>query len=162
MSLASRLLPFALAAALPSCLGSHDRGEPLYPVSGPLPAKDQVAQLGGFVRQVDGKDVTEGRSFELLPGCHVVVTPKKWGHVDSSGSGGVLVDTGRVTFALVMKPGHTYLIEVQVQMMGGSVGSAVVQTIEGDGAGNRVAVLHPAASTADIDACKEAGSQLAN
>jgi hypothetical protein len=149
VTLAACLNPFA-------CLAPHERGEALYPATGPRPRREEVAQLGGYVRLVDDQQVTEGRSFELLPGCHIVGTPARWGRVGDSG--GVLVDTGHRTFALVMKPGHRYLVEVSVNMMGGSTGSAVVQATEEDPQGKRTQVIGPAKTTADIEACKESGA----
>jgi len=83
----------ALPILLSRCLMTHERGEPLYPATEPRLSENQVAQLGGYVRQVDGKEVKEGKAFELLPGCHVVGTPARWRRADSGGTGGVLVDT---------------------------------------------------------------------
>src|SRR6267378_1637265 len=144
--------------ALSGCLVSHDRGEPLYPVTDARPKREDVAQLGGYVRMVDNQQVTEGKSFELLPGCHIVGTPARWGRVDSS-SGGVLVDTGHQTFALVMKAGHRYFVGVSVKMMGGSTGSAVVEATEEDPQGRKTTVIGTAKSTADIETCKEDGAR---
>jgi hypothetical protein len=161
--LAGLALPACLALtaclALSACLAPHERGEPLYPASEPRPKREDVAQLGGYVRLVDNQQVTEGKSFELLPGCHIVGTPARWGRVDSSG--GVLVDTGHQTFALVMKPGHRYFVDVSVKMMGGSTGSAVVEATEEDPQGKKTQVINAAKTTADIEACKESGSRLA-
>ncbi len=109
---------------------------------------------------VDNQQVTEGKSFELLPGCHVIGTPARWGRVDSS-VGGTTVDTGQRIFALVMKRGHRYFIDVNVKMMGGSTGSAVLEASEEDPTGKKTQVLHPASSTADIDACREIASHSA-
>jgi hypothetical protein len=152
---------FAVPIVLSACLVTHERGEPLYPATGPRPSESQVAQVGGYVRQIDGKEVKEGKAFELLPGCHVVGTPARWGRVDSGGTGGVLVDTGHQMFALVMKPGHKYLVEVAVEMMGGSMGSAVVHAVESDAAGTRTGVFGPAANSADLETCKQMGSRPA-
>src|SRR5882672_1997302 len=127
-------------AALSGCLAPHERGEPLYPLTDARPKREDVAQLGGYVRMVDNQQVTEGKSFELLPGCHIVGTPARWGRVDSS-SGGVLVDTGHQTFALVMKAGHRYFVGVSVKMMGGSTGSAVVEATEEDPQGRKTTVI---------------------
>jgi len=151
----------ALPILLSRCLMTHERGEPLYPATEPRLSENQVAQLGGYVRQVDGKEVKEGKAFELLPGCHVVGTPARWRRADSGGTGGVLVDTGHQMFALVMKPGHKYLVEVAVEMMVGSMGSAVIRAVETDAAGTRTGVFGPAASSADLETCKQMGSRPA-
>ena len=153
--------PIALAAAwlLVACIAPSGRGEPLYPVTEPRPKREDVAELGGYVRQVDNQQVSESGSFELLPGCHIIKTPAHWGSVDSS-SGGILVDTGHRTFAIVMKPGYRYHIGVSVKTMGGSTGSAAVEGTEEDLKGKKTQVLYPATSTADIEACKEAGAHV--
>ncbi|HEX9277100.1 MAG TPA: hypothetical protein VGA51_11990 [Casimicrobiaceae bacterium] len=149
-----------MAVALSACLAPHDRGEPLYPRMDPPPKPEELAHLGGYVRVVDDQQVTEGKSFDLLPGCHIISTPARWGRVEPQ-SGGTTVDTGHQTFALVMKPGHRYFIDVKVKMMGGSTGSAVLQAREEDPSGKTTQVLGPAHSFADIENCKQAGSRLA-
>jgi len=55
--------------------------------------------LDRYVLAVDGKDVSaHGRSFDLLPGCHIVVTPSKSGTMDSTGRS--LITTGPRKFAI--------------------------------------------------------------
>jgi hypothetical protein len=154
------LLASFVFLAASSCIAPHERGEPLYPVTGERLPRAQVAELGGYVRMVDDQHVDEDKTFELLPGCHVIGTPERWGRVDSS-SGGVMVDTGRRTFALVMKPGHRYHVDVSVKMMGGSSGSAVIEATEEDPKGKKTGLFGPATSSMDIEQCKEAGSRMA-
>ena len=150
------ILLLALGVALTSgCIAPNERGEPLYPVKDARPPREEVAQLGGYIRLVDGQRVDEDKTFELLPGCHVIQTPEHWGRVDSS-SGGVLVDTGHRIFALLMKPGHRYHVDVSVKMMGGSTGSAAVEATEEAPGGRKKQIFYPAQTTADIAACKEA------
>jgi hypothetical protein len=148
------------ALSLSACLSQSGRGEPLYPRMDPPPKRDEVAQLGGYVRVVDNQQVTEGKSFELLPGCHIISTPARWGRADAH-SGGTMADTGHQTFALVMKPGHRYFIDVNLKMMGGSTGTVVLEAREEDPSGKRTQVFGPAHSIADIENCKQAGSGLA-
>lgn len=66
-----------LAVTILGCIAGEGRGYPLYPTTdaGPM-APSRVARLAGYVRFVDGVDVSEhGTTFELLPGCHLVGTP---------------------------------------------------------------------------------------
>src|SRR5436190_21621245 len=98
---------------LVGCLAGQGRGYALYPATSTPRKPEEVAHLTGYVQRVDGKDVTEhGHSFELLPGCHMVVTPQEWGNV-SAASGGISWKTGHLTFALPMKADRQYLIDVQ-------------------------------------------------
>lgn len=69
----------ALLAFVERCgVGNRPRGYPLHGDANlPLSA---VARLHGYVEQVDGEPVTQhGHLFELLPGCHVLGTPRTWG-----------------------------------------------------------------------------------
>ena len=140
------------ALALTGCLVPHGRGEPLYAVSGERPAPERVAQLDGYVKMVDGNPVEQDKSFELLPGCHVVETPARWGNGTSSG--GVLVDTGNRRFAIPMKAGHRYHVDVSVKMMGGSTGSAAVEAFEQDPKGNKTIVYGPGIYAATTEECR--------
>jgi hypothetical protein len=149
----ARSVLLLLGFAAVGCIAPSERGQPLYPVTGQRPAREDVAQIDGYIRLVDDQHVAEGRRFEVLPGCHIIGTPEKWGRVESSG--GIIVDTGRRTFALVMKPGHRYHVDVNVKTMGGSTGSAQVEATEQDPKGTRTGTFAPATSTADIDQCRE-------
>lgn len=114
---------------------SHDHAYPLYPhAEQPLP-REQVAHLTGYVQIVDGHDVsTLGTSFDLLPGCHVVVTPSQWGHTELN-AGGMWLNTGHLTYAFPMKAGYTYAIRVEMEKKGGTVLSGNVKAHEFDAAG---------------------------
>src|SRR5678815_290558 len=91
----------ATLALVTSCLTGRPRGHALYPPTFPPPRRDEVAMLTGYVEQVDGQNVTQyGGSFELLPGCHLVVTPAEGGSFTNVG--GVIVKTGHLMFALPM------------------------------------------------------------
>src|SRR5215831_8504511 len=109
----------AVGVGSAGCLAGSGRGYPLYAATDPPRKPEEVSQLVGYVDAVDGKQVTEhGHSFELLPGCHTVVTPSEWGNVGSSG--GIIVRTGHATFLLPMRAAHQYLVEVQAQLVGGA------------------------------------------
>ncbi|HZU85184.1 MAG TPA: hypothetical protein VE987_19765, partial [Polyangiaceae bacterium] len=89
-----------------SCIGGPSRGYALYAAEGRRPDPSEVARLSGYVRFVDGRDVSSyGASFELLPGCHVIGTRSTWGSDVSGSATGMIVSTGTWTFALPMRAG---------------------------------------------------------
>jgi hypothetical protein len=137
------------------CLAGKGRGYALYATTSTPLKPEEVAQLTGYVQKVDGKDVGEhGRSFELLPGCHVVVTPQDWGKV--SEVGGITWKTGHLTFALPMKAGRQYLVEVQAEKVGGAAAGGRVVALEKDMDGNLTQEFRPASGAQDLAACREA------
>lgn len=135
-----------------ACITGTRRGYPLYP-NPPLIEQQRVAFLTGYVLEVDGKDVSaQGRSFDLLPGCHIVVTPSKSGTMDSTA--GVVITTGPRTFAIPMKAAHSYVIEVGVSGTFGELsGSGYLLGREIDEAGNTTRKFAPAASPQDVQDC---------
>jgi len=117
------------------------RGYQLY--AGPLADSSAVAKLTGHVRVVDGKNVTKyGRNFELMPGCHVVTTPSNWGGVGESG--GVVANTGPITYAIRMLAGHSYSIEVKPAGSAGSIQNVRIIAKEKDPTGKVTDTFSPA------------------
>ncbi len=140
---------------LAGCLAGHGRGYPLYANSGAPRNPDEVAQLTGYVQKVDGQDVTEhGPPFEVLPGCHIVVTPQSWGKV--SDVGGIVWKTGHLTFALPMKAGRQYLVEVQAAKVGGVTAGGRVVALEKDMTGSVTQELAPITTQQEVAACRAA------
>jgi hypothetical protein len=140
------------------CISAKQRGYPLYAASDVARSREEVAGLTGYVERVDGVDVTShGASFELLPGCHWISTPRDWGKVES-GSGGVIVTTGRVNFVLPMKAGQSYRIEVRKRVMGGLTDAVVVEATEQDASGHTTTVFTPTTSREAIEACRPSAS----
>jgi hypothetical protein len=91
-----------------------ERGHPLYSAIDPPPERDEVARLVGAVQYVDGQKVSSfGNTFELLPGCHVVVTQRNWGRTEGAFVATV-VPTGRSSFAIPMRAGYEYVVDVEV------------------------------------------------
>ena len=117
-----------------------------------------MALLIGYVRDVDGKDVSaHGKSFELLPGCHIVGTPSKWGTMDSTA--GVVITTGPHQFAIPMKAGHSYSIEVgsSSPFLTAPTSPAYLSAREMDAGGTTTRRFAPAESPQDLRDClKEA------
>ena len=138
---------------LVGCLAGHGRGYALYAATGTPRTPEEVAQLTGYVEKVDGTDVTEhGHSFEVLPGCHLIVTPQSWGRV--SESGGVTWKTGHMTFALPMKAGRQYLVEVQAQTVGGASAGGRIVALAKDMNGTVTQEFGPAIGTIDLSTCR--------
>jgi hypothetical protein len=139
-----------------ACITGTRRGYPLYPHP-PLMEQQRVAFLTGYIHDVDGKDVSQhGRSFDLLPGCHIVGTPEKGGTMDSTA--GVVITTGSRKFAIPMKAAHSYVIEVgSPTAFSGITGPASLSGREIDEAGKTTRRFAPAASLPDVQDCmKEA------
>jgi hypothetical protein len=133
------------------CIGGQQTAVALYDGS-PAP-RDQVARLSGYVRYVDGVDVSErGTLFELLPGCHLVGTPQTWSRGDAL-SGSVAMNTGRIVFALVMRRAHHYEIEVGVVRGSGPTGRGWVKAVERDSSGTTTGTFGPAQDEEDVRRC---------
>lgn len=127
--------------------GSRTRGYPLHGDSkAPL---SSVARLHGYVEEVDGGNVTQrGHLFELLPGCHVIGTPRTWG--GAGADAWVTAETGHLRFVIRMLAGHDY--EVRVLVLD-TVNRIEIETVEKHPSGEVVAkhlpVADPNASCSD-------------
>jgi hypothetical protein len=155
------MVTFALSAA--ACVsGGGPRPDRLYPPTPQPLGPEQVSTLTGYVQFVDDKDVLSlGGYFELLPGCHIIGTPSHWGEQSPGGTAVVYATTGRWTFALPMRAGHQYRIEVSTGVMKARTSSLTIKGYEGDLGGNKTREFEPATSLKDIEACyKEAGGSL--
>jgi hypothetical protein len=137
----------ALLLGCTGCIVSNERGIPLYPDPEVERARvDQVATLGGYVATVDGRDVRPlGTVFELLPGCHRVETPEKWGAQNSTG--GLIAITGRHLFAVPMVSGRYYQV-TSPPIVGGAIGRVTLRMDESDASGSVLRTFPP-----DLAAC---------
>jgi hypothetical protein len=126
----------------------------LYPPAPQPLAPERVSTLEGHVQFVDDKDVSSlGGYFELLPGCHVIGTPSHLG-VPSPGRTAVSwVTTGEWTFALPMKAGYQYRIEVIMPSV--RTVPLKVKGYESDLRGNQTRTFERATSPNDIEACRQ-------
>jgi hypothetical protein len=147
------MMTFALSAA--ACIsGAGVRPYQLYPPAPQPLAPEQVSTLTGYVQFVDDKDVSSlGGSWELLPGCHVIGTPSHWGERSPGGNSAVVSTTGRWTFALPMRAGHQYRIEVIVGVMTAPTGTLTIKGYERDLRGNQTREFERARSLKDIETC---------
>jgi hypothetical protein len=146
-----------LVAIVAACGHFQPTSQPLYP--GPSRPAGEVARLSGPIAKVDGVDVSRlGGSFDLLPGCHVVELKRKVG--EGSVGGAWSADLGHVTYALRMRAGQSYEINIRLQagnsasVGNATVGAASVEAVERDASGKTVANLLPARQATDIDACQ--------
>src|SRR6185369_2007909 len=98
-----RLASLALLAG--ACGTQAATGYPLYPKLGDGPGADKVSTLYGPIQTVDGQDVSsKGRTFELLPGCHVVTLQRNIG--EGSATGAWAANFPRLTFAFERNRDH--------------------------------------------------------
>jgi hypothetical protein len=147
------VLPAALAvlvAAASACVGlGKPTAVPLYPGPG---NPDRVATLYGPIASVDDKDVSSrGRTFELLPGCHLVTLLRKVGDADGQAAwSGTLPP---VVYALWMRPQHQYWIKYEFQSRGGPLGGLSLTAEERSPAG--VVKMLGVAGPADVERCRE-------
>jgi hypothetical protein len=154
------VLVMTLVLSAAGCIsGAGVRPYRLYPPAPQPLAPEQVATLTGHVQFVDDKDVLSlGGYFELLPGCHVIGTPSRMG-VPSPGRTAVSwVTTGEWTFALPMKAGYQYRIEVI--MPTARTVPLTVKGYESDLRGNRTREFEHAASPNDIEACRQEAARF--
>ena len=143
------------ALLVEGCIARGGQPHPLYPDASPPRPQEQVARLFGPIAAVDGQDVSRlGKSFSVLPGCHIVQLLNKVGQINTSNSGGYVGITGGATFALRMRANFTYEIEVQVESVTGPVGQLTIQAWERPADGSSATPLAPARSGDEIADCQ--------
>ena len=136
------------------CVQGQEQVYPLYLRTERRLPQAELSRLSGYVRYIDGEDVSSyGSSFELLPGCHLVGTPSQWGKAEPN-SGGVAADTGRWVFALPMRAGYQYAIEVNIEQSSGPTGRLRVQAFERDAHGTTTREFPPPLNPDDVRACR--------
>jgi hypothetical protein len=128
------------------------RGFPLYSSDGSYRKSSEVAKLYGEFSTIDGRNVVRGgQSFELLPGCHVVVTRRTW--VRGSTFGGMVANTPSFAFAMKMQANRTYVVEWESQIPTGLGGSIKLVAEELDADGTVVAAIEPTTNDASLQDC---------
>jgi hypothetical protein len=134
------------------CIHHSSSGFPLYTPAIPRLPANEVAHLYGPIATVDGRDVSEhGRSFDLLPGCHIVVTQKQMLDFDNAVS--VSGQFPPMTFPFRMKAGHTYVIERPATGAGASTAIVWIEAHDQTANGTKVPV-GATDSERVIEACK--------
>jgi hypothetical protein len=137
------------------CITHGGEPHPLYPNADVRRPPEQVARLFGPIASVDGRGVSRlGKSFSVLPGCHVVQLLEKVGSINTSNGGGYVGVTGGAVFALRMRASFTYEIDVQVQNVTGPVGQLSIQAWERPAAGGNATAIAPARSVEEIADCQ--------
>ena len=139
---------------LPACITGGGTPRALYPNPETPRPPGEVARLSGPVATVDDRDVAKlGKSFALLPGCHVVKLAAKTGETSSTGSGGYVTNLPSTIYAFRMRAQHSYDIDVRFDGSGGAtVGQVTIRAWDHDANGAAVEVA-PVAADAEIDAC---------
>lgn len=61
--------------------------------------------------------------------------------------------TGRVVFALPMRPAHDYSIELSTEHVSGPQGSAWLKAVERDSTGNVTSTFGPVQHPEDVERC---------
>jgi hypothetical protein len=142
----------AAATVALGCLHHQTGGYPLYDPATPRRAANEVARLFGPIASVDGRDVSDlGRSFELLPGCHVVVTKKQMLEFDNAAA--VSGQFPPMTYPFRMRAAHTYVIERPATGIGGDKALAWIEAYDAAGDGTKVPV-GATSSERVIDDCR--------
>jgi hypothetical protein len=151
---ASIVRPLSLAGvAISGCLVGSNSVYPLYPDPENKRSSEEVATLLGDVAKVDGQDVSEhGAAFELLPGCHIVAPPEKWGKTDYNNT--VWADVGQVDFAIDMKAQHRYIVRIDVSELRGTGGSLSIKAWEEDMDGTMTRSFEPSGGPASNAECR--------
>ena len=148
---ASALL--VVAVAIPACIVHEGEPHPLYTNDEPPQPPNRVARLFGPIAAIDGKDVSHlGKSFSLLPGCHIVKLAPKTGQINAVGSGGYVASLPPALYAFRMRPTHTYEIEVVLDSTTGPVGPITIRAWDRDANGGALE-QSPVTSTVEIDDC---------
>ncbi len=88
----------------------------------------------------------------MLPGCHVVTTPTKWG--TQTNTSGMVALTGPVTFALQMTAGHHYAVIVDTGSFGRPSFAVSVRVDETTQAGDLVRSIGRVKSVGEVEACR--------
>ncbi|HMF40463.1 MAG TPA: hypothetical protein VKQ32_07205 [Polyangia bacterium] len=147
-----RGIAISLAACLGGACGSQSTAYPLYAKVGAGPGPEKVATLYGPVQTVDDQNVAaKGRTFELLPGCHVVTLQRNIG--EGSATGAWAANLPRLVVAFEMKPAHRYIISSTSPDSSAPVGRIVLTATEKAPDGNVVRVPF-ARSDEDIRNCR--------
>jgi hypothetical protein len=154
MTRSSSRAPRVAAIALllgSACINRGGEARPLYP--GPPRPAGEVARLFGPIGTVDGKDVSRlGKSFALLPGCHLVKLAEKTGEINTLGNGGYVASLPPAVYAFRMQATHTYEIEVVLDATTGPTGEIRIRAWDRDATGVSTEIS-PIGSTAEIDDC---------
>jgi hypothetical protein len=151
MTKLARILLPALLAAAGGCALGQPKPYPLYGTPAMAPSDGKVAILMGPIATVDGQDVRKhGRTFALLPRCHVVTLLPAVGETTPSATW--VGNLPHYTYAMDMSGGYYYAIHYRFEPGNGPVGNLRVWADETDPAG-ALRPIGPAGSGAEIHRC---------
>lgn len=141
-----------VSALLTACAIGPTRGTQLY--AGDRLPLEQVATLRGPVLQVDDQAVSaKQRSFELLPGCHVVVSGGSVGH--GTDHDAWIAHLPTTVFAVRAQAGRTYNVtfDIDPALGRGPIGTGEISMSERD-RGGAFRAIPPVKTNEDVQACK--------
>ena len=137
----------------------EDRPYPLYEAGSIHPAPTELATLHGPIATVDGQQVTgKGKTFALLPGCHIVTLQRNVGAADSNANGAWAGTLPPLAVAFRMRPSYKYLVSVRFEETSGPYGQMHIDARERDPQGQTSAVPW-IRSSADVDECRQWGER---
>jgi hypothetical protein len=148
-------LALAIMALATACISSPTNSMTPAAVADTAMAPDQPPQLDGYVANVDGKVVPQNRAVDLSPGCHLVGTPMVFKLPETLSFNRPeqqTIVTGRRLFAVTMKAGHRYTVQVETWS------SAILPDIglyEWDADGKTTNVFRPVAENRGANGCRE-------
>ncbi len=159
MTRSTSALSIAVALLLPACIVHGDsvgEAHPLYPDPEETRAPRELARLSGPIGSVDGQDVKGlGRSFALLPGCHVVQLAEKTGQLNNGGVGGYVATLPQHTvWAFRMEAQHAYEIEVELENRNGPTGPITIRAWDRNQQGGATEVA-PIRDTQEVADCRK-------
>jgi hypothetical protein len=152
----SAVSALVLASLGAACIVSGGQPHPLYPNPEQRRPDSELARLFGPIGSVDGEDVRKlGKSFALLPGCHVVMLAEKTGEISTLGSGGYVTSLPEhAVWAFRMRGAHTYEIQVALDPATGPVGPLEIHAWDRDEKGGATEVP-PIRNTLEVDECRK-------
>lgn len=127
------------------------------------PAENAAAEyhpptLEGYVAHVDGRMVLQTHPVELAPGCHLLQTPFVYTPPESLSLNRIerSIVTGRRLFAVPMRAGYRYIVEVEPSS---SAISPNIVAYELDANDYKTRVFHPITDDRAAGACGESTSE---
>jgi hypothetical protein len=144
----------ALLAVATGCGPSVQR---LYPHPEIPRRLDEIATLSGPFASIDEAPVSaRGHVFHVLPGCHVLRLMDQLGEMNDQGSGGWSARLPPLVYAIEVKPGHAYSIDIDARGGTGHFGQMMIMAIDRapDGAAT---TIPPTIDPKDVRACLRGG-----
>jgi hypothetical protein len=112
------------------------------------------ATLQGPIAKVDGEYAPNtGSPFEVKPGCHVVRSNTS--DAVENPDVKISIEMEAVDFAVVVKPGHRYVLERRFVDTSGPMGKFTIHVRDEDASGHVLQLIPPARDEALLRSCLE-------